>query len=232
MTPSKKHDHKLILTIVKRGRSKKVMKASKAAGAEGGTVLLANGRGIHEKGKSFGLDQIYEKDLIFTLVRDEILPDVLGNIIDTVKLDKKGQGLGCIIDIKKTMGINHMDYEEREKEDLAEMTDDNKGFNLIVTIVNKGDAGKVVDSSIEGGAEGGTILNGRGSGIHEKAKLLSLSIEPEKDIVLTLIKRDKTKEVLSKIEEGTELNQPGKGICFVLPVEETVGIHHLLQDEE
>jgi nitrogen regulatory protein PII len=101
-----------------------------------------------------------------------------------------------------------------------------------LTIVNKGDSGKVVDNSIEAGAEGGTVLSGRGSGIHEKAKIMSLNIEPEKDIVLTLIKRDKTRDVLEKIEKGSRLNEPGKGICFVLPVEETVGIHHLLQDEQ
>ncbi|MEX2364611.1 MAG: hypothetical protein WD597_13355, partial [Balneolaceae bacterium] len=60
-------------------------------------------------------------------------------------------------------------------------------FQLIVTIVNKGFSGKVVDASKEAGAEGGTIITGRGSGIHEKAKLFNLAIEPEKDIVLTLI---------------------------------------------
>ncbi|TMW70400.1 P-II family nitrogen regulator [Alteribacter natronophilus] len=227
-----KHDHKLIVTIVKRGKSKKVTKASKKAGAEGGTVLLGSGVGIHEKGKTFGLDRIYEKDVVLTLVPDHILPSVMEAITDAVKLNTKGKGIGCILDIRKTIGMSHIDYEEIEKEDLDDMTDNTKGFNLIVTIVDKGNAGKVVDNSIAAGAEGGTILSGRGSGIHEKAKILSLNIEPEKDIVLTLIQRNKTKEVLGKIEEGTGLNQPGKGISFVLPVEDTVGIHHLLQDKQ
>lgn len=39
-------------------------------------------------------------------------------------------------------------------------------FQLIVTIVNKGHCGTVLDASLEAGAEGGTIITGRGSGIH------------------------------------------------------------------
>lgn len=49
-------------------------------------------------------------------------------------------------------------------------------YDLIVTIVNKGDAEKVVESSKRAGAEGGTIMHGRGIGIHEHARLLGITI--------------------------------------------------------
>tara|TARA_R100001143_G_scaffold63588_2_gene72810 strand:- start:67711 stop:68043 length:333 start_codon:yes stop_codon:yes gene_type:complete len=102
-------------------------------------------------------------------------------------------------------------------------------FQLIVSIVNKGDCNKVIDSSLEAGAEGGTIITGRGSGIHEKAKLLSFTIEPEKDIVLTLVPADRTEKVLEAIVKATKLNEPGHGIAFVLDVEKTTGINHLIE---
>ncbi|NLF45221.1 MAG: P-II family nitrogen regulator [Syntrophomonadaceae bacterium] len=99
-------------------------------------------------------------------------------------------------------------------------------FDLIVTIVNKGKAEKVVEVSKQAGAEGGTILFGRGTGIHEKAKLFGIPIEPEKEIVLTLIPRAKTQIVLDAILNHTDLCKPGKGIAFVLPVDKIAGIHH------
>jgi nitrogen regulatory protein PII len=99
-------------------------------------------------------------------------------------------------------------------------------YELIVTIVNKTQADTVVDASKKAGAEGGTIIYGRGSGIHEKAKLFSLLIEPEKEIVLTLIKKEKTQKVLEAIVEATNLNEPGNGIAFVLDVDATAGICH------
>lgn len=100
-------------------------------------------------------------------------------------------------------------------------------FNLIVTIVNRGSASEVVEASKQAGAEGGTILNGRGSGIHETAKLFGVPIEPEKDIILTLIDREKTKQVLQAITQKAGLDEAGKGIAFVMDVERTVGICHL-----
>ena len=102
-------------------------------------------------------------------------------------------------------------------------------FQLIVTIVNKGYCGSVIDSSLEAGAEGGTIITGRGSGIHEKAKLFSFTIEPEKDIILTLVPADRAEKVLEAIVKASKLNEPGNGIAFVVDVEKTTGINHLIE---
>lgn len=99
-------------------------------------------------------------------------------------------------------------------------------YSLIVTIVNKTQADMVVDASKKAGAEGGTIIYGRGTGIHEKAKLFSLLIEPEKEIILTLITKDKAEDVLEAIVKDTKLNEPGNGIAFLLDVEATAGICH------
>lgn len=105
-------------------------------------------------------------------------------------------------------------------------------FDLIVTIVNKGYSEQVVEASKKAGAEGGTILFGRGTGIHEKAKLFNIVIEPEKEIVLTLIDRNKTNQVLEAITQSVQLNKPGRGIAFVIEVERTVGINHIYSQIE
>lgn len=102
-------------------------------------------------------------------------------------------------------------------------------FQLIVSIVNKGHCGTVIDASLEAGAEGGTIITGRGSGIHEKAKIFSFAIEPEKEVVLTLVPSDRTEKVLDAIVKATKLNELGNGIAFVLEVEKTTGINHLIE---
>lgn len=99
-------------------------------------------------------------------------------------------------------------------------------FDLIVTIVNKGFAEDVIDASKTAGAEGGTIMTGRGQGIHEKAKIFGIMIEPEKDIVLTLIDKTKTEVVLSAICDAVNLKEPSNGVAFVLDVEKTAGICH------
>lgn len=102
-------------------------------------------------------------------------------------------------------------------------------FKLIVSIVNEGHCGQVIDASREAGAEGGTIIKGRGSGIHEKAKLLSLRIEPEKDIVLTLVPETLAEKVLNAILENAKLNKPGNGIAFIIDIDKTAGINHAVK---
>ncbi len=108
------------------------------------------------------------------------------------------------------------------------MLDNKVDFDLIVTIVNKGDAADVIQASKKAGAEGGTVMNGRGSGIRENTKIFGIPIEPEKELVLTLIDRQKTDQALQAITSALDLNEPGKGIAFVIEVEKTVGISHLL----
>ena len=104
-----------------------------------------------------------------------------------------------------------------------------RDHELIVTIVRKGWAEKVIIAAKAAGARGGTVLHGRGVGVHEQKKLLGLPIEPEKEIILTLIHKDKTNEVLKAVVDAGKLQKPGHGIGFVLDVDKVVGIVELLE---
>ncbi|HEX2965355.1 MAG TPA: P-II family nitrogen regulator [Syntrophorhabdaceae bacterium] len=101
-------------------------------------------------------------------------------------------------------------------------------ITLIVTIVRKGWGDAVLKASVKAGAHGGTILYGRGSGIHEKQKLLGIPIEPEKEIVLTVTYSDQNDAILNEIVKATDLGKPGTGIAFVVPVDKVVGVAHLI----
>jgi nitrogen regulatory protein PII len=97
---------------------------------------------------------------------------------------------------------------------------------LLITIVRKGWGDKVVEAALHGGAEGATVTFARGTGIHEHQKLLGIPIEPEKEIVFTVILRTKVKEALGEIIRAVELDKPGHGIAFTLPLDNVVGIAH------
>lgn len=220
--------HKLIVTIIKKGLASKVVKATKNEGAEGGTILFGKGTGIHEHSSFMGIPIEPEKEIILTLTPENQVDDILSVINGAGKLDKPGNGVGFVINVSKLLGKPHLlDQQVENLVDKEKVMDNNHQlFNLIVTIVNKGNSETVVNATKGAGAEGGTILFGRGTGIHEHAKLFSIQIEPEKEVVLTLVPKDLTDDVLLAIEEGVEINKPGKGIAFVLDVERTTGINH------
>lgn len=99
-----------------------------------------------------------------------------------------------------------------------------KPYRCIITITTRGTGTDVVDASRRQGATGGTILSGRGTGSTETRKFLSRFIEPEKEIVITLVEHDKAEAVMVGIQEALHLEEPGKGLVFSLPVEEVLGI--------
>lgn len=101
-------------------------------------------------------------------------------------------------------------------------------YDLIVTIVPKGKAEAVVEATHAAGAEGGTVMYGRGTGIHERQRIFNIPIEPEKEIVLTLVPADLTDSVCKAITDATDLEKPGHGIAFVIDVKSVMGIVHKL----
>ncbi len=95
-------------------------------------------------------------------------------------------------------------------------------LHMIVTIVDGGTGEDVIDFSKEAGAAGGTILHGRGSGVHDSGKFLGLDISPEKDVVLTLVPDSLTNQVMDAIGQGINIDVPGNGICFSIDVDKVM----------
>ena len=101
--------------------------------------------------------------------------------------------------------------------------------NLIVTIVKKGCCECIIEATREAGAEGATIIPARGTGIHETKKLLGIPIEPEKEIILTIVLVEQTERVLEAIIKAGKLEKPATGIAFVISLEKVAGVVHLVR---
>jgi nitrogen regulatory protein PII len=112
---------------------------------------------------------------------------------------------------------------------MTEETSDSR--TLIVTIVMRGWGDPVIEASMKAGAEGGTIVFGRGIGIHEKKKIMGIPVEPEKDIVLTITPPNKADAILNEIVRAARLGEPRRGIAFTVSVDRFVGAVHTSADE-
>ena len=97
-------------------------------------------------------------------------------------------------------------------------------FNLVLTIVNRGFADVAVDAAREAGARGGTVFYARGTGVHEIEKFFAISIQPEKEVILILVRKEQTQEVMHSIVQAAGLNTEGRGLSIALPVSEVVGV--------
>ncbi len=107
-----------------------------------------------------------------------------------------------------------------------------KEYDLIVTIVRKGQKDKVVEASRAGGAKGGTIIYGTGTGKDEFNSILGVQIQPEREIVLTLASTEQKNEIMRLICEYADLYNSGNGLCFSLPAYDIIGSNRMLKEQE
>ncbi len=103
--------------------------------------------------------------------------------------------------------------------------------DLIITIIKKGYSEQIIDASKKAGAEGATIIFGRGTGIHEQKKILGIPIEPEKEIIFTVVPQEISERVLAAIIKAGKLERPATGIAFILELKKVTGVAHLLREQ-
>ena len=102
-------------------------------------------------------------------------------------------------------------------------------FELIVCIVNAGFSQNVMEAARAAGARGGTIVRGRGSANPEAEEFFNITIQPDKEIVLILVKASIKDTVLKAVYKNSGLPTEGQGIAFSLPVERTTFLKEELE---
>jgi nitrogen regulatory protein P-II 1 len=99
---------------------------------------------------------------------------------------------------------------------------------LILVVVKKGKARRVLRALNKAGAEGGTILPARGNSSRSSQSFLGVRIESENEMILTIIPEEIKNNALSKINAAVRLDRKGNGIALVLNPSLVTGVAHLL----
>ncbi|MGI6451877.1 MAG: P-II family nitrogen regulator [Syntrophomonadaceae bacterium] len=216
---SDKKEYVLICVIVKYGMGSKVIKMAKRTGVSGGTIFLGRGTAQSRLLRLLDLSDI-RKEIAVMVTDKEKGYEALEIINKELQLSKPNHGIAYSIPVKAYLGTG--DYSFKKTENGG---GENKAvYHSIFIIVDKGKGDLVMDIATESGATGGTIINARGSGIHETHKLFNFDIEPEKEVVLILSKTDLTEQIATSIRDKLEINKPGNGIIFIQEVAKTYGI--------
>ena len=208
----------LILVIVNSEVGDKIVKYSKRCGITGGTVFLGNGTVPNNKWLEFlGLNDV-RKEIVLMIGTQDVVSFTLDNLNKEFKLSQPGKGIAFSMPLQQIIGSNKFSKEK------GNVKVENSKYNIIVTIVERGRAELVIEAAKAAGSKGGTIINARGSGVHETSKLFNMEISPEKEIVLIVSGSDVTDSIVSKISENLEIDKPGNGIIFVEPINKAYGL--------
>ena len=98
-----------------------------------------------------------------------------------------------------------------------------KKLKLLITVVDrqKGEFYADVISQFEVNFQ--MILAGRGTATSELVELLDLN--PQKSVILSVLREDKTEEVIHALEDRFKNVKNGAGIAFAVPFSSVIGVN-------
>ena len=172
----------LIVVIVNHGNGSKVLRFAKAHGITGGTVMLGRGT-VPNKILEFLCISDVRKEIALLAAPSDVAESALDALNAKLRLNRPNHGIAFTTPLAGCFGTRMKGMvrtvTDREEENM---------YQAIWVIVDRGNGEEVIASAAAAGSRGGTIIYGRGSGIHETGKIFNFPIEPEKEIVLILAK--------------------------------------------
>lgn len=212
--------YELIYVVVNYGMGSKVLHKAKEHGISGGTICLGKGT-VNNSLMNFLSLYDERKEIVLLGTDPNTAKRVLSQLDKTFHFEKPNHGIVFTTSVGKIIGSSCYKYEKIENERGV----DKAMYQVIISVVNRGKAEDVIEAAQATGSKGGTIINGRGSGIHETTRLFNMDIEPEKEVVMILSKEDVTENIIAAIREKLEIDKPGNGIIFVQDVNQVYGIY-------
>lgn len=208
----------LLVFIVNSGKGSEVVHAAEQRGLQGGTIFL--GEGTAKKGilRTLGLDNVH-REITLLISHQKKAKEVLESVTIDLQLEKKNKGIGFLVPLSQVVGLqNYQPYEEKREEGIVKM------FQAIFVIVDRGEAETVNEVAQEAGAQGGTIIHARGAGAYETKTVFHMDIEPEKEILLIISAQDQTKQIVDRISDELNIEEPNTGILFITDLSDIRGI--------
>ena len=209
--------YSVLISVLKQGKASKALKCLKEVGVTGGTIVLAKGTADNEVLKFLEYTSI-KKEVLLSVISSENEDLALNHLNERLKLEKASSGIAFTIPLTDVVGSKSK-LNKAEREESLDMS-----YEVIFVVVDNHQGEKVVELSQKYGSKGATIIHGRGSGVHEKASIFNITIEPEKEIVMLLVKSDIHEEVIIGLSKDLNIKDPGKGIIFSANVNKAIGL--------
>lgn len=111
-----------------------------------------------------------------------------------------------------------------QKQSGGQKMTEEKEYEMIFCIINAGFSETVMDAAREAGARGGTVIRARGTASKEAEELFSITVHPDKEVIMILVPAAIKDDVLSAIYHAAGISREGQGIAFSMPVSKAVGL--------
>lgn len=170
----------------------------------------------------FGLVET-KKSIYMAIIPDYASCDILNMINKEFNIEHPGTGIAFTVPISSSNKYLSTAFEKYKVEKEKPIMSTSEKYHLIITIVLEGHLEQVMNAAKRVGANGGTVIRGRGLGNKEAVKFLGFEIEPGRELVLNIVPEKIKNKVMEEITQAVGIKTKGKGICISLPVDSAIG---------
>jgi nitrogen regulatory protein PII len=214
-------DFEVLCVIVNYNLGSKILRYAKQFGMTGGTIFLGKGT-IKNSILEFLELAESRKEIVLMAAEKDKVDTALEALNKKFRFYKPNHGIAFSVSLTSIIDAHYSNNYQKNEESRGV---NNPMYNVIFTVVDRGKAEFVVDAANKAGSRGATIINARGSGIHETSKVFAMEIEPEKEVVLIISPSNLTDAITSSIKDELKIDKPGNGIIFVQDVNKTLGLY-------
>lgn len=96
---------------------------------------------------------------------------------------------------------------------------------MIFVICHSGYASEVMKIARHAGAKGGTIIKARGSAGDDVAKFFGITIQPEKEMIMIIVREEIKDDVMKAIVKDSGVQTEAHAITFAIKLDQVIGIN-------
>ena len=223
----------MMITITNRNLTGRFLDFYKENGLEVIMVTVGYGTAASEVLDYFGLEGT-EKSIMLQLITGQKWKEVKAGLQRKMKIDVPGIGIAFIVPLSSIGGkkalrylISGQEFRKGEESSLKETK-----YELLIVIANQGYTELVMDAARKVHAAGGTVIHARGTGSENAQKFLGVTLVPEKELILIVVKKDQKNDIMNAIMQEAGLESKARSIVFSLPVTQTAGMRLMEEMEE
>lgn len=231
---------KLLVAIVSRGRGSSLSTYFNRKYPHVSFLSMGVGTASTAMMDVLGLETA-DKDVIFSAVNANVLPDMLAELSGRKFMKFSGRGIAFTIRLSGIGSMLHtalmqggdipvplldpeVSNEQNEKKEEAPMMTETP-YSLILAVAEPGYTEQIMEVARGAGATGGTILHARGFGHGAAEHFLALTIQPNKEIISILTPAENRVNIMRAINEQFGLRSDAKTMLISVPVEDLVQVH-------
>ncbi len=223
--PTANTGYHLITVTVNRGKGSKVLQFAQEIGIKGASCLLGKGTIKDNLSQLMEVNEV-NKEVLMMMIPSDREDEIIDKLNQKFQLFKPNHGIAFSIPLARPLNPGKEPAIRQKEHTLSVKSHGN--YSAVYVIVDRGKGKTVIEVSQNAGYYGGTILRAHGSA-NRLNLVLDMHVEPEKEIVLIVVGRNRVNQLTGLLYEHFNLGEANTGILYVADINKMVGI---FQEEE